>query len=235
MNQEKIGKFILDLRKKRNLTQKQFGKKFGVTYQAVSKWETGKNIPDIAVIKQICEEFDIDINEVLDIKKEAPKQASLRTNIIVIGIFVVLLVIIYLIQYNYSKGNSFKLKTIEANCDNFNISGSIAYNQDKLSIQVSDVKYCGSKDDTEYKKIECSLYEVENNKSRKLLDCGYEVESKITLDEYLKEIKFNTETNESICKEYADDSLQLELEAYDEEDRITSYKIPLKINDNCKK
>lgn len=45
MNQERIGKFILELRKKNNLTQKEFANKLGVTYQAVSKWETGLSFP----------------------------------------------------------------------------------------------------------------------------------------------------------------------------------------------
>lgn len=41
MNQEKLGKFIKDIRKKHNLTQKQLADKYNVTYQAVSKWENG--------------------------------------------------------------------------------------------------------------------------------------------------------------------------------------------------
>ncbi len=41
MNQEKFGKFIKDIRKKHNLTQKQLADKYNVTYQAVSKWENG--------------------------------------------------------------------------------------------------------------------------------------------------------------------------------------------------
>ena len=41
MNQEKIAKFIKDVRLKSNLSQEKFGEKYGVTYQAVSKWERG--------------------------------------------------------------------------------------------------------------------------------------------------------------------------------------------------
>ncbi len=47
MNQEKIGKFILDLRKQNKMTQKEFADKLNVTAQAVSKWENGRGIPDI--------------------------------------------------------------------------------------------------------------------------------------------------------------------------------------------
>ena len=49
MNQEKVGKFIKKLRIDNNLTQAEFADKLGVTYQAVSKWENGKNVPDIAL------------------------------------------------------------------------------------------------------------------------------------------------------------------------------------------
>ena len=66
MNQEKVGKFIKDIRKKNNLTQQAFANKYGVTYQAVSKWENGKNLPDMVLIKEICADHNIDINELLD-------------------------------------------------------------------------------------------------------------------------------------------------------------------------
>ena len=56
MEQEKIGKFIKKIRVDNGLTQKDLADKLGVTYQAVSKWENGKNIPDIMILKQkrIC-------------------------------------------------------------------------------------------------------------------------------------------------------------------------------------
>ena len=59
MNQEKIGQFLKKLRQKHNLTQKQFADKYNVTYQAVSKWENGLNMPDTALMKQISEDFGL--------------------------------------------------------------------------------------------------------------------------------------------------------------------------------
>ena len=49
MDQERIGKTIKELRTKNNLSQKEFADKYNVTYQAVSKWENGKNIPDLSI------------------------------------------------------------------------------------------------------------------------------------------------------------------------------------------
>ena len=66
MDQEKIGDLIKKIRKENNLTQKELADKLGVTYQAVSKWETGKNIPDIAILKQISDEFNINIDDLLN-------------------------------------------------------------------------------------------------------------------------------------------------------------------------
>ncbi len=74
MNQDKIGNFIKSIRLDNNLTQKEFADKFGVTYQAVSKWENGKNIPDISILKQICDEYNIDINEILNGEKSKKRK-----------------------------------------------------------------------------------------------------------------------------------------------------------------
>lgn len=66
MDQNKVGNLIKELRKKNGLTQEKFALKYGVTYQAVSKWENGKNIPDIALLKEICNDYGININDLLD-------------------------------------------------------------------------------------------------------------------------------------------------------------------------
>ena len=63
MDQEKFGKFIKELRQKHNLTQKEFADKYHVTYQAVSKWENGKNMPDSTLIKKISEDFNVSLEE----------------------------------------------------------------------------------------------------------------------------------------------------------------------------
>ncbi len=66
MDQSKIGQLIKKIRKENHLTQQEFASRYGVTYQAVSKWENGKNIPDVALLKQICEDYHMDLNDFLD-------------------------------------------------------------------------------------------------------------------------------------------------------------------------
>ena len=65
MNQEKIGKFISELRKGKNMTQVDLATKLGVTDRAVSKWENGRGMPDLSLIRQLCDELGITINELL--------------------------------------------------------------------------------------------------------------------------------------------------------------------------
>ena len=66
MNQEKFGAFIKKIRKKNNLTQKQLAEKYNVTYQAVSKWENGRNMPDTYLIRQISKDFNVSLDELFD-------------------------------------------------------------------------------------------------------------------------------------------------------------------------
>ena len=54
MDQIKIGKFILDCRKKKNLTQEQLAEKIGVTSKSISRWENGKTMPDYSLLKDLC-------------------------------------------------------------------------------------------------------------------------------------------------------------------------------------
>lgn len=65
MDQIKIGKFIAECRKKNNLTQMQLAEKLNITDRAISKWETGKGMPDSSIMLELCDELDITVNELL--------------------------------------------------------------------------------------------------------------------------------------------------------------------------
>lgn len=65
MDQIKIGKFIASRRKENNLTQAQLAGKLGITDRAVSKWETGKSMPDSSIMLDLCELLSINVNELL--------------------------------------------------------------------------------------------------------------------------------------------------------------------------
>jgi len=65
MNQEKIGKFIAKLRKEKKITQHELGEKLGVTDKTISRWENGNYMPDLSLLKPLCKELNISINELL--------------------------------------------------------------------------------------------------------------------------------------------------------------------------
>jgi len=65
MDQIKIGRFIADCRKKQNLTQMQLAEKLSITDRAVSKWETGKGMPDSSVMLELCGILRITVNDLL--------------------------------------------------------------------------------------------------------------------------------------------------------------------------
>ena len=65
MDQVKIGKFIAECRKEENLTQMQLAKKLNITDRAVSKWETGKAMPDSSIMRELCDALKITVNDLL--------------------------------------------------------------------------------------------------------------------------------------------------------------------------
>lgn len=65
MDQIRIGKFISACRKEQGLTQAQLGERLGITDRAVSKWETGKSMPDSSIMLELCGILDITVNELL--------------------------------------------------------------------------------------------------------------------------------------------------------------------------
>ena len=69
MDQKKIGKFILKCRKDKNLTQEQLAERLGVTSKSISRWENGNTMPDYSILKDLCGELDINVNELLSGEK----------------------------------------------------------------------------------------------------------------------------------------------------------------------
>ena len=230
MNQEKIGKFIKDLRKKNNLTQAQLADKYGVTYQAVSKWENGKNLPDMSLIKQMSKDFNIDINDLLEGNYRTKKRNNKLIFIPMIIVIIVLITTLLILYLN--KDTDFNFKTISASDDKFNISGSIAYNKKKSSIYITNIKYNGDIDNEEYKNIECTLYESHNNTNVKISSCNSDKEN-INLKEYLNEVTIAVDNYPRVCKDYSKENLYLEINATDKSGKITTYKVPLSLDESC--
>ena len=65
MDQQKIGSFIAENRRTKGFTQIEFAEKLGVSNKSVSRWETGKNLPDVSLFLPICDVLDISVNELI--------------------------------------------------------------------------------------------------------------------------------------------------------------------------
>lgn len=63
MDQKRIGAFIAQCRKEKNLTQMQIAELLGITNQAVSKWENGRGMPDVSLLQPLCDVLGISLNE----------------------------------------------------------------------------------------------------------------------------------------------------------------------------
>lgn len=73
MNQQKIGEFLKCLRREKGLTQEQLAERFSVSSRTVSRWETGSNMPDVGMLVELADFYDVDIREILDSKRKSER------------------------------------------------------------------------------------------------------------------------------------------------------------------
>lgn len=83
MDQIKIGKFISEQRRIKGMTQIEFAEKLGVTNKSVSRWETGRNMPDVSLFIPICELLEISVNELI-IGEKIQKDDTAKTDEIIV-------------------------------------------------------------------------------------------------------------------------------------------------------
>ena len=66
MDQKKIGNFLKELRKEKNWTQEQVADKLGVSGRTISRWETGAYMPDLSLLVDIAEMYDVDVRDIIE-------------------------------------------------------------------------------------------------------------------------------------------------------------------------
>ena len=141
MDQIKIGKFIAERRKSKNLTQFQLAEKLNITDRAISKWENGRSMPDSSIMLDLCKELEISVNELLsgemidmkDYDKKAEenlynlnKSNEHKKKVLIrCGIIMVLLIIIISIIELYI----FTRQIAKANLDSILNSAEVDYEQ----------------------------------------------------------------------------------------------------------
>lgn len=163
MNQEKIGKFIATSRKKKNLTQEELAEILNVSNRTISRWENGRNMPDISLFKLLCKTLDISVEELINGEVSNNKDKSyekaiistIKSNIkiskrlkkililLIISVIVSFSIILYY-KNKYPKIDIYNIKTINSEENKLNRNLTINKNNYKIwfygidSIQLSD-------------------------------------------------------------------------------------------------
>ena len=84
IDQIKIGGFLRELRKEKELTQEQLAEKFGVSSRSVSRWENGNTMPELGILVELADYYEVDIKEIIDgerkseIMKKEEKETLLK-------------------------------------------------------------------------------------------------------------------------------------------------------------
>lgn len=73
MDQQKIGRFLKELRKEKSLTQEQLAEQFHISRRTVSRWETGNNLPDLDILIELSDYYDVELRELLDGERKSEK------------------------------------------------------------------------------------------------------------------------------------------------------------------
>ena len=66
IDQNKIGNFLKELRREKGITQEQLAEKFGVSSRSVSRWENGNTMPELAILVELADYYELDIKEIID-------------------------------------------------------------------------------------------------------------------------------------------------------------------------
>ena len=225
MNTNDIGKIIKKIRTDNNMTQEEFANKYFVTFQAVSKWENGKSVPDIAQLRQISKLFSVDISDILDGEVKEKKKRIL----FIIPIAILLVIIIGIVINNRV---NFSFKKITTYDTNFSITGSLAYDdKGKIYIYITDIK-TDIKDDNKYKTIKVSLYENYKGNNTKIKDSN-EIAHDSTIKDYLQQITFNIDDYKSSCSDLTKSKFYIEVSTTDYNNKTVYYKVNLELEDLC--
>lgn len=229
--EEKFQKIIKEIRVKNNLTQSEFANMLGVTYQAVSKWENGKSIPDILMLKEISSRFNVDLNYLINGNNNTPYKNNSQKNKLLIIIIALLTIIAFMIVcYFVCHKHNYEFKSLNGEISDIKVQGSVTYDENKSSIFLN-IDY--KKDDKKiYKSVECVLYEKYNDILNIISTYNYDNSSEETLKDILKNINFVVNNYSPSCKNYENSELYLEINAKIDDEKTLTYKIPITF-ENC--
>ena len=152
MDLNKVGTFIANLRKEKDLTQANLGELLGVNDKTVSRWETGKNAPDISILNDLSEKLGISVKELLngernlekDINIEALKYYNNRgkKRILISAIIAILIILLLsILFFSINKYNQYKVFKVYSSNSNLNLEGIVVLNPHRNIIVLRNIEY----------------------------------------------------------------------------------------------
>lgn len=184
MDQIKVGKFIQQLRKEKNITQEQLAEKLFLNSRSISKWERGENLPDIENIKKLSEIFEVSQEEIMNGERKKTKKEIIKEKLksflkkykliiipfILINIILYILLAIFFIN-NYNKVTIYDVRT---EGEDFYVEGTITVGKKFTYIDLSNIKLPY---ETNIDEIYYIQYSILSDDEEYILALGYDVES----------------------------------------------------------
>lgn len=202
MEQEKIGKFIAKLRKEKGLTQDELGEKLSINGKTVSKWETGRTLPDISLLKSISDILGITVTELLTgevLEKEGNSEKinditdkainkyvmSYKKKIgIIIGLLVLFILSIFAIYFYFENYYNYKLYVFSSDNKDFSVDAILIQNVENSVLTINSLSYIDTLRGTEAE-IKTSDVKVEVYSDNQLISSK---EKSLDKETYLGEI-----------------------------------------------
>jgi len=184
MDQIKVGKFIQQLRKGKNITQEQLAEKLFLNSRSISKWERGENLPDIENIKKLSEIFEVSQEEIMNGERKKTKKEKIKEKLksflkkykliiipfILINIILYILLAIFFIN-NYNKVTIYDVRT---EGEDFYVEGTITVGKKFTYIDLFNIKLPY---ETNIDEIYYIQYSILSDDEEYILTLGYDVES----------------------------------------------------------
>ena len=240
MDNNKIGKLIADLRRKKGLTQQELGDMVGVGFRAVSKWERGITLPDITIINEVSKILGISSDELLSgkVNKEKKEKKKFSPKIKITLLITIILVVAFasILAYNNKRTYVYDLSSMDSVCY---VEGQVIARKDNIQIIINKLNF----EDKSFLKTEIRNYEYQVMSGDRLIvgfgntDIIMKLEKIGSIQEFVENfnINYNSDTDIKINDMIEDGliiNVSFETETYEKIDKTIELKLTLSENKN---
>lgn len=247
MNFDKVGKYITELRKSKNLTQEQLAEKIGVSSNTISKWENGINLPDTYFLFELSKEFDVNIQDILNGEKIFNILDSNSLFIKAIGFYnnifkkkilrvfvsiIIIIVICFSVLYTIVNFNKNRIYDISSSNDKYKLNGFLISNPKEAIFFINNFNYEDESIgfEAENKVISYEIF-IKSKNGIVLYNYGNSFNDKETLSNFLNNLSINFIINKKDYNNVSiedDGSIYIELLYSEDFNKYNKVKIDLK-------